>query len=373
MKKSYIWPLINRVSHILLILFLVVSYFSGSYKRFLDYHVAFGYAMFVLFLFRFVWGFVGPKYSKFKDFDFKAKDLVSYMSSVFVKTKEYIGHNPASSYAIVVMMILSFLITISGALELGVEKNHGFLSFLHVSYFSYMEPISKVHLWLVYLLIAVVFAHISGSLIDKFIKKSDAIDSMICGYKQISKKIDIKLSLFQKTFGVTWILVSLFALFYIFYAKNNMLVKSANIKQNYALQNPDFAQECGDCHMVYPPFLLPKKSWTLMMKNLDNHFGEDASLDKATNLSILSYLKANSAQNSKQESAFKILKSLKDDNSVVIAVTKTPYWEKIHKKIDSNIFKSKRVKSKADCKACHKNIENGLIEDNLIKIPSLKG
>jgi cytochrome b len=373
MKKSYIWPLINRLSHLLLIIFLVVAYFSGSYKRYLDYHVAFGYAMGLLFLFRFIWGFIGPKYSKFRDFDFKLKDLVQYMSSVFVKTKEYIGHNPASSYAIVAMMILSVLVIISGATQLGIQKNHGFLSFLHVPYFQYMELISKIHWWLANTLIVMILTHVAGSLIDKFIKKSDAIDSMISGYKSISKKIDIRLNTFQKTFGAIWILVSLLSLFYIFYDKNNVLVASANIKQDYALQHRDFAKECGDCHMVYPPFLLPKKSWTVMMKNLDNHFGEDASLDKPTNLSILAFLKANSAQNSKQETAFKILKSLKDDNNTVIAVTKTPYWKKIHKKIDKNIFKNPKIKSKANCKACHKNIENGLIEDNLIKIPALKG
>ena len=66
--------------------------------------------------------------------------------------------------------------------------------------------------------------------------------------------------------------------------------------------------------------------------------------------------------------AFKILKSLKDNNST-IAVTKTPYWEKKHKKISDDVFKDEKIKSKANCKACHIDIEHGLIENDLIKVP----
>ncbi len=373
MSKSYIWPLINRLSHILLIVFLLVSYLTGSYKRLLDYHVAFGYALGLVFLFRVLWGFIGPKYSRFKDFNFSIKDLIEYMLSVSKKTKEHTGHNPASSFAIIAMIILTFLSIVSGIIELGIQKNHGLLSFLHVEYFRDMELISKIHWLFANLLIAVIVTHVAGSLIDKFIKKGDAIDSMISGYKQTSKKINIKLNVYQKVFSIVWVLVSLYSLYYISYTKDNVFIASANVKQNYALVHPDFYKECGDCHMVYPPFLLPKKSWVAMMKNLDNHFGEDASLDKATNLSILAFLTKNSAENSTQESAFKILKSLKGDNNTTIAVTKTPFWKGRHRQIKNDVFKSSKVKSKANCKACHKGVENGLIEDSLINIPSIKG
>jgi hypothetical protein len=109
-----------------------------------------------------------------------------------------------------------------------------------------------------------------------------------------------------------------------------------------------------------------------MMKNLDNHFGDDASLDEITNQSILAFLIKNSAENSTHKSSLKILKSLKDNNST-IAITKTPYWIKKHEDIEKSVFASKQVKSKANCKACHQDIQNGLIEHDLIKIPEIKG
>ena len=70
-----------------------------------------------------------------------------------------------------------------------------------------------------------------------------------------------------------------------------------------------------------------------MMSDLENHFGDDASLDAADTLSILALLTKNSAENSTHQASLGILKSLRDDNGT-IAITKTPYWERKHKDIE---------------------------------------
>ena len=44
---------------------------------------------------------------------------------------------------------------------------------------------------------------------------------------------------------------------------------------------PAYVQECGSCHVPYPPGLLPNESWQRLMANLPQHFGTDASLDAA--------------------------------------------------------------------------------------------
>jgi cytochrome b len=372
MTKSYIWPLANRISHILLIVFFSLSYILSDFDRFLGLHVAFGLSLGVVFLFRIIWSFIGPKYSKFKDFNFNIEDLKSYLSSVFVKTKEYAGHNPASSYAIVAMIILAFLTIVTGVLAYGIEENRGILSFLHKLAYKDMEIFKDIHSLFANLFLGVIIVHVAGSLIDKFIKKSDAIDSMINGYKSLTTKVDIRVNIAQKIFGIIWILASLFILYYLIFTKDNIFIASSYVKQYYAVLHKDFADECGSCHITYPPYLLPKSSWTLMMKNLDNHFGDDASLDEITNQSILAFLIKNSAENSTHKSSLKILKSLKDNNST-IAITKTPYWIKKHEDIEKSVFESKQVKSKANCKACHQDIQNGLIEHDLIKIPEIKG
>lgn len=129
MIKSYIWPLGNRISHVLMILFFVAAYLSGDEDELLSFHAVFGIALGVLIIFRILWGVVGPKYSKFSDFDFSIKNLVVYLSSVFAKTKAHIGHNPASSWAIIAMFIIGLLSILSGLLAYGVGENHGVFAF----------------------------------------------------------------------------------------------------------------------------------------------------------------------------------------------------------------------------------------------------
>jgi hypothetical protein len=40
---------------------------------------------------------------------------------------------------------------------------------------------------------------------------------------------------------------------------------------------------------------------------------------------------------------------------------------KVYKKIPKEVFKNEKVKSVANCKACHSDIEKGLIENENIK------
>lgn len=101
------------------------------------------------------------------------------------------------------------------------------------------------------------------------------------------------------------------------------------------------------------------------MGDLENHFGDDASLDENDTKVILDFLLEFSAEKSKKEASFKILNS--QDNKDIIAITQTNFWKNVHKEIPKNVFLHNEVKSKANCKACHSDIEKGLIEDDKIK------
>ncbi len=68
---------------------------------------------------------------------------------------------------------------------------------------------------------------------------------MIHGYKQTKQEESIKTNILQKTFGLIWIVCSLFVLYYLIIDKSNIFIANANVKQNYALLHSDFAKECG--------------------------------------------------------------------------------------------------------------------------------
>ena len=79
------------------------------------------------------------------------------------------------------------------------------------------------------------------------------------------------------------------------------------------------------------------------MSDLENHFGDDASLDVETNKNILAFLLKNSAETSTTEASFKFLQSIK--NQDIIALSKTTFWEKTHKDIPKEIFDNEKIKA----------------------------
>ncbi|MBE0497082.1 MAG: cytochrome b/b6 domain-containing protein [Campylobacterales bacterium] len=234
MTKSYIWPVANRVAHVLLILFFATSYILGDFDTLLSYHAAFGLMLGIVMLFRVFWGIIGPKYSNFRDFNFTLRALKEYLTSAFVKTKEYVGHNPASSYAIVLMIVLTFFTVITGLLVYGAEENHGILSFLHSSPFAKMKIFKESHEFFANVLLGVIVLHVSGALIDKFIKKNDGIDAMLHGYKKTQEPVHVKTTVVQKLWGIVWIVCTLFALYSLLFDKNNIFIAHANQSKVYA-------------------------------------------------------------------------------------------------------------------------------------------
>lgn len=50
----------------------------------------------------------------------------------------------------------------------------------------------------------------------------------------------------------------------------------------FDVANSVYRDECGGCHVPYPPQLLPKASWQAIVAGLDKHFDSDASLDDKT-------------------------------------------------------------------------------------------
>ncbi len=367
--KAYIWSLPTRIFHMMFAAFILTAYFSGDEDKLSTLHVSFGYAIGVLVLYRILWGFVGPAYSRFSDFPLSVKELKDFVFNIF-DHKKYAGHNPAASFVMITMFAVVLLTVVTGILTYGIQEGRGILSFLNTPYFKEMKLFKEVHEFFSTFLMILIALHVSGVIFDRVMdKKTDTLGSIVNGHKNIDAP-SVTLNLFQKIFSLLALGTTAGILFYSLFF-NSVLTKSKDNPISYKQENSAFVAECGSCHTLYPPSLLPRASWSKMMDNLEDHFGEDASLDEATRVSIKEYLMKNSAESSTKESAFYILESIKG-NQDIIAITQTPYWKKRHAEIDKNIFSRNEIKSKANCKACHCDIEKGMIEDMNIKIPKIK-
>lgn len=124
--------------------------------------------------------------------------------------------------------------------------------------------------------------------------------------------------------------------------------------------DPLVKEECGSCHLAFAPSMLPARSWQALMVGLDDHFGEDASLDEATAATITSYLTANAAKGFGKEA--KLQRGLAAD-AVPLRITELPKWLDKHRKVPEWEWRHQEVRTKANCLACHLGADQGYYED----------
>lgn len=120
-----------------------------------------------------------------------------------------------------------------------------------------------------------------------------------------------------------------------------------------------YVQECGSCHVAYPPGLLPAPSWKRIMAGLQRHYGTDASLDAATLSQLDGWLKANAA------SGRRAAEVPREDR-----ITRSAWFESEHRKVDPSVWRLASVKSAANCSACHSKADQGRFSERELVTPA---
>ncbi len=122
------------------------------------------------------------------------------------------------------------------------------------------------------------------------------------------------------------------------------------------MSNPVYQAECGSCHMAYPPGLLSSASWSKIMTNLDDHFGENAELDSETLNTLNDFLMSNSADT--------------DATNPPLRITETAYFKRKHRELPARmVTDNPKVGNFSQCNACHAQAEKGYFDEDNIRIP----
>jgi hypothetical protein len=117
-----------------------------------------------------------------------------------------------------------------------------------------------------------------------------------------------------------------------------------------SVKEPMIVKECGACHMVYPPALLPARSWAKIIGDLGNHFGDDATLPAASLAAVLEYYTKNAGDMGKGSGRF--MGRLKASVTPP-RITKMPFWLGIHGRFSPASFTQPKVKKIGNCLGCH--------------------
>ena len=180
-----IWDPFVRFFHWVLVGAFVVAYVSED--DYLDIHTTAGYTVLTLVALRVVWGFIGSRHARFKDFVRPPGEALGYVKDTFLgRARRYLGHNPAGGLMIVAMLLSLLATTVSGAALLGVEESAGPLATLMagVSH-GFEEGLEEMHEFFANFTVALVLGHVLGVLVESLFHRENLVRAMFTGNKPL--------------------------------------------------------------------------------------------------------------------------------------------------------------------------------------------
>lgn len=126
-------------------------------------------------------------------------------------------------------------------------------------------------------------------------------------------------------------------------------IARADSDRSYAAARPLplYAQECGSCHLAFPPALLPAASWQHILQGLDRHYGVDATLEAADIRALGQWLT--------QQAAPRAAPPPED------RITRSRWFVREHREISASTWKKRPA---VQCQACHAGAGQGLFDDD---------
>jgi cytochrome b len=170
-RRVLVWDLPVRIFHVLLAVSFLLAWAlavtSDDESRAFAVHALLGLFIAALVAFRLGWGLIGTRHARFAGFAARPSDLVGYLKGlVGGPEREYVGHNPASSYATMAMLVL--LVAMIGT---GVLLGRG------------NEAVEDLHPILAHAMLALVGLHVIGVIVHTVRHRDPIALGMIHGHK----------------------------------------------------------------------------------------------------------------------------------------------------------------------------------------------
>lgn len=179
-----VWDPLVRVFHWTLVFAFFIAYITE--EDFLSLHIYAGYTVLGLILLRIVWGVIGTKHARFRDFIYSPKNIKIFLKeTLLLRAKRYLGHNPAGGAMIILLLISLLITTFSGIIVLGAEEQAGPLaSWFTQSHSVWGDIFEEIHEFFANFTLFLVFIHVAGVIIESLIHKENLVKSMIDGMKR---------------------------------------------------------------------------------------------------------------------------------------------------------------------------------------------
>lgn len=130
-----------------------------------------------------------------------------------------------------------------------------------------------------------------------------------------------------------------------------------------------YAAECGACHTIYAPGLLPARSWMRMFSELERHFGADASLDGPQGLALRQAVSELAADSAAANALMRRIAASIPAGETPQSIATTPFFKYMHDEVPGYIWRRPRVGRAANCGACHPRADAGSYYEREVRIP----
>jgi cytochrome b len=165
-----VWDPFVRVFHWSLVGLFATAYFTGDDIQ--QVHNAAGYTIAALLALRILWGFVGPRHARFRDFVRPPHKALAYLKNVLLlrRTRRYIGHNPAGGLMVIAVIGM-----------LGATAVTGYMMTTDAYWGS--EAMEELHEVLANATVALVLIHVLGVVVASFQHRENLVRAMVTGRK----------------------------------------------------------------------------------------------------------------------------------------------------------------------------------------------
>jgi hypothetical protein len=133
--------------------------------------------------------------------------------------------------------------------------------------------------------------------------------------------------------------------------------------------SPLYVSECGSCHTAYAPGYLPARSWQKLMSELNNHFGDDASLKDAIRDLLSRQLQAVAMDTPYANLVIAARNGSQWAAGTPLRISASPFFLFMHDEVPSSFWRRPKIGSKANCGACHPRADEGRYPEAEVSIP----
>lgn len=169
-KTVRVWDPFVRIFHWSLVGLFALAFVTGDESEWL--HIRIGYAIAALVALRIVWGFVGTRHARFRDFVRSPREIATYAGQALrFRAPRHLGHNPAGG-----AMVVALLVMIAGIAATGIAMT--------TDAFWGSKWVEDLHEGFVYTAIGLIVLHVAGVVFSSLEHGENLVRAMITGRKR---------------------------------------------------------------------------------------------------------------------------------------------------------------------------------------------